>query len=249
MQNQKHEENPFEQVGTMRFLGMSFRLFQFGGHGRMWIPLMDLARGLGYANPKKLWELIQRNPHLFQEQGWILDLKLWGELVPPEGTNSAQGSGLFGGDEIHGYQPGNSSSQTRVPTSGGGGPKGTLLTCHEGVAMCCSLNRSEKADEFKIWAAKKLVPHMVRQGRLETPMDDWPPEARIKHYSEMRKTREKEANRKLITSPLYCARLLVREVVALKPDDPLRMEVFSILDEIKEKIQGPFLFSKVRPEK
>lgn len=67
----KDRSEGLKAAGTAKFAGMEFRLFEF--KKRLWVPLVDLAHGLGYRNPKRFYKLVSSNPLLFTNKGgyWI----------------------------------------------------------------------------------------------------------------------------------------------------------------------------------
>lgn len=217
-------------VQNLKFMNITFRVFDY--EGKLWIPLADLARGLGYANPKMLWKLVSGNPQLFDKQGWILDLKAGTNVLIPE-------------CEI--------VSRRDTISTGNRGPVPSLLTTHEGVMMCLMLNRSAKADEFKVWACKRLVPAMIRKAHRQTPLDDMTPEQRIAYLREKSKLRRMELERKMKSSPIWNARQLVHETnelyITLSRDGrdtatafQLLSDARELLDALKERRDGPTLF-------
>jgi prophage antirepressor-like protein len=213
-------------VGNLKFHEIPFRKFEY--EGRIWVPLADLAHGLSYSKPDKLYDLVRENPDLFAKQGWIFDgskVAVEGELLPRQGSISI---------------PGVRRSLT-------------LFASYEGVIMCLMLNRSDKAEEFKVWAAKRLVPAMIRRAHRETPLDDMTPDQRIAYLREKAKLRRDALELKMRNSPVWNATQLVRETNALymrlSTDGRDTSAAFSLLtdarellDALKVKRDGPALF-------
>lgn len=241
-------ERPIEEVAPIRFMGLRLRLFSY--RGRMWIPLVDISRGLGYTRDTLLQQLVTRNPSLFAEEGYLLDLR---DTEP----------GLFSGterEEIGAYKAPISTRKVQSKTALSVPAKtrpATLLTTVEGLQMVLILTRTEKSDEFKKWAVRKLVPHMIRKIRRSSPLDDMTPEQRIKFQQEVKRIRADEAKRKILTAPMYemkCNLVECRRIEAIygRDSEVWRMLVQPVLeacDAVRDAIEGPGLFSKARPEK
>ncbi|MCZ7645277.1 MAG: hypothetical protein M5U26_08335 [Planctomycetota bacterium] len=222
----KAKKQQLEQVGSMKFLSLSFRMFKY--EGRCWVPLADLARGLGYSRSTKLQDTVKKNPRLFREQSWILD------------GRSGISEGLIDTPEVSISAPGSTRDLS-------------LFASVEGVIMCLMLNRSEHADEFKIWAAKRLVPGMMRRTFKQTPLDDLSPAERTRELirrSNARLLREV----KRLAAPWTLIEL-IRECRRLKaeghPNDqiePLVKRAGKMLERIDKAFNGPNLFDLIERE-
>jgi prophage antirepressor-like protein len=85
-------ENEVRHVANLKFLKLSFHVYEYDG--RRWIPLVDIANGLGYKRPQKLYDLANRYKKRLHEKGRIIDLDSApqrGLIVPNLGTiNLAQ---------------------------------------------------------------------------------------------------------------------------------------------------------------
>ncbi len=118
--------------------------------GELWFTFNDIAKGLGYSNPKKIYELYNRHRDELEEFSMTVSLA---GVVPSSGTGAVPKLGTTDGKSYN-----------------------TRIFSEEGLYLICMFARTEKAKEFRRRVAKFL--RWYRRRQLELAIEVGKKEAR-----------------------------------------------------------------------